>query len=376
MKPRNPYIPGMRTFETSEGVSTINTFAAAYNRFEPGTDTNTGNRGKPHPQSFLKSGGNTALEGFQEDSWTDGSGRWERYRGDGIYPFYNAAAMNRDDSLRNVCISRINSKIRGDTDLSVDFFSAKKTAQMISGLGKAIRSYKDTFDRMKVANLRDIGSIWLEGTYGWMPTIQTVYDTFNKFMQPGCEWIRVAARAGSKRQVSGVTTAYGIPHKTVVESQDRYQIVMGYAPQPSLLTALAGYTSLNPVSIAWELLPYSFVADWFIDIGGYLRNTETALIYGNVVLDYGYSTQTQLVTVTESIQGAAPLSSNVLRTMSVSGSQWSKSKERLTFTSWPSPTPPKFDPKLGTSRLISAASLLSQQISSWEVRLPREHRFR
>ena len=31
---------------------------------------------------------------------------------------------------------------------------------------------------------------------------------------------------------------------------------------------------LNPLSVAWELVPYSFVADWFLPVGSYLNNLD------------------------------------------------------------------------------------------------------
>ena len=55
----------------------------------------------------------------------------------------------------------------------------------------------------------------------------------------------------------------------------------------------SGYRSMqqlgfaNPVGIAWELIPLSFVADWAFNIGSYL-DLQTSL-WGLKVLDAGYS---------------------------------------------------------------------------------------
>lgn len=44
-----------------------------------------------------------------------------------------------------------------------------------------------------------------------------------------------------------------------------------------LLPAKVGLT--NPLSVAWELIPFSFVVDWFLPIGKYLDALDVPLLY-------------------------------------------------------------------------------------------------
>jgi hypothetical protein len=41
------------------------------------------------------------------------------------------------------------------------------------------------------------------------------------------------------------------------------------------------WTSLNPIGIAWELAPLSFVADWFVNIGDLLSLWENYVVFAN-----------------------------------------------------------------------------------------------
>jgi len=119
---------------------------------------------------------------------------------------------------------------------------------------------------------------------------------------------------------------------------------------------LAGYTSLNPVSIAWELVPYSFVADWFIDVGGYLRSLESACLYGqgfkSGYIVYGYKDKQ------DGFLDGQGKSGNTLTFGSANAYVYQSYKRRGRVGVYPLPVLPHFKADLGWQRLISGASLL------------------
>jgi hypothetical protein len=49
------------------------------------------------------------------------------------------------------------------------------------------------------------------------------------------------------------------------------------------------WTSLNPVGIAWELMPLSFVADWIVNVSDVLSLWENQVIFANYFVG-GYAT--------------------------------------------------------------------------------------
>lgn len=119
------------------------------------------------------------------------------------------------------------------------------------------------FPKFKESRLKNASSNWLQLQYGWLPLIKDTEEAAQFLAartRPRLYKVRV------RRQV--VRPAKGATWFTMFEGQctSKGQIVC-YLREINV-PALSGLT--NPLSVAWELLPYSFVADWFIPIGSYL----------------------------------------------------------------------------------------------------------
>lgn len=119
---------------------------------------------------------------------------------------------------------------------------------------------------------------WLQYRYGWLPLVRdigTVMDGLKK-------------RVGNKRMTSRGTANFG---RTSVTSHVRGtsgsgDYIVYYQKQTSdfvdsramsldeyYVTVLdnVGLSTKNLVSLPWELIPYSFVADWFLNLGDVLK---------------------------------------------------------------------------------------------------------
>lgn len=109
---------------------------------------------------------------------------------------------------------------------------------------------------------------WLELQYGWLPVIRDVYslsDTISKIDKPRTK--RIVARHNIR--LKPIHTYYYSSSATSGGGRYGKQIVAYITEDiPSWPEAL-GLT--DPELIAWELTPFSFVADWFIPIGGWLQ---------------------------------------------------------------------------------------------------------
>lgn len=117
--------------------------------------------------------------------------------------------------------------------------------------------------------------------------------------------------------------------------------------------------SLNPVALAYELTRLSFVLDYFIDVGTYLREIETSLASG-LELVRGYQTRTlrciNRITVPE--MGNRMPNGELRSCLSVAkGQEYVAYKQRLILGSMPLPHLPKWEPKLGWQRLVTLAAL-------------------
>lgn len=146
---------------------------------------------------------------------------------------------------------------------------------------------------------KDIANEWLAYQFGWLPLLN---DIFN-----GAEAIRTAFNLEPTLTVS--STALGdapFPflsgYRFEGTSQGGVVASYTYGVAAPWLNGLNSLGLINPLSLAWELLPLSFVVDWFISIGQvlsavgadiglvYLHGFETSFIKNNFSVNrYGYT---------------------------------------------------------------------------------------
>lgn len=117
--------------------------------------------------------------------------------------------------------------------------------------------------------LEAASSAWLEYTYGWKPLLNDVYNGARTLarlhsLDYAREFTEYGRGKGKAVVIPPVNWTFNGSAETIHWLGVRYRFTGG---RPSYATALG---MLNPLEVAWELLPYSFVVDWFIPIGDYL----------------------------------------------------------------------------------------------------------
>lgn len=117
---------------------------------------------------------------------------------------------------------------------------------------------------------KDVADAWLELQYGWRPLLKDVHDGAQAMAH-----IMNPARS-SRFEVYGKTqkssmqdTGYS---RLYYEGFFSRRII---CEMTEVLSTPRSLGLLDPLSVAWEILPFSFVADWFIPIGTYLDNVNT-----------------------------------------------------------------------------------------------------
>jgi hypothetical protein len=285
--------------------------------------------------------------------------------------------------LYNACVSKMYDKVRGTVDLAVEMSQAGQTLGLARGVKKVVTFAGDLYRSVK--SRRPVGVIaeflgrnptrkfnrtktaaelWLEYQYGWRPLVQTIYDCADQLFKPslGDSWplLVLKTRAGvhTPYQVNRVNPNW-VPYRETLSGviSQRSELMVQWGIPPSRLLDYAKWTSFNPSGIIWENLPYSFVVDWLIDVGGWLRNLESAMIYHSAFVR-GYYTTTMSSEFRSSI--------NELRSDgfdSWEASYMSRSKNRAVVGNL-FPRTPSFRPKLGPERLLSAAGLLAGFLGS------------
>lgn len=125
---------------------------------------------------------------------------------------------------------------------------------------------------------------WLEGSYGWIPFMSDVRSAVNTLM----DTIEVP-----QRRKASVSSSFGRDWKAsfadevIFNDSTRRLTVLGTRTttevhtiratwhfEPNALDLPARFGLVNPLEVIYELVPFSFVADWFIPIGSYLSSLD------------------------------------------------------------------------------------------------------
>jgi len=257
-------------------------------------------------------------------------------------------------------LDALNDKTRGDLDLSVDIVEAHQVRKMFNATARVeeyARSYLSK--SAKYRSLKALANHWLEFTYGVKPLVSSVFGAANESIRHVLNKTeRFTGRASAYQQVNSVVADCVFGSKTFTASgRIKHSVTYGVDIRTQDFD-LSRWSSLNPVSIAWETLPYSFVADWFLNVGGYLRNLETSLLYASRFRS-GYRTALSVGDV--SIKHSESTgNASVYERQAYTGSYKVTSISRTVLSTYPSPRLPVLNARLGSSRLVSAASLLTQ----------------
>ena len=108
--------------------------------------------------------------------------------------------------------------------------------------------------------------LWLEYSFFWKPTMDDIHSACEQMSEP----LPSESYSGSRSTSISVETATG-PYVFRTMSHDIRHETGAFVVLENPNLFLASELGLvNPLSIAWELIPGSFVLDWLFDIGGFL----------------------------------------------------------------------------------------------------------
>lgn len=144
---------------------------------------------------------------------------------------------------------------------------------------------------------------WLELQYGWIPLVKDVFSTAESF-----ERLYKNKPPRGVSRVSGfreVTEESNTPVQHCIQTTRKHakvelKLMARYSSTSTPLRTLKELGLTNPALIAWDLLPFSFVADWFLPIGAWLGQLDATL---GIHFDVG--SQTQCTENTVDIQRSA-----------------------------------------------------------------------
>lgn len=216
------------------------------------------------------------------------------------------------------------------------------------------------------SHTKSLANNWLALQYGWKPLLQDISESMelvSKFKSPSAPVFMVKASAKDKLVVTR-RLAYNSDAPTcgrelrTTETYVTYMLRYKVADRLTQFLSQTGFTS--PVNLGWELLPYSFVVDWFLPIGPYL---ETLNAFEGLEFVDGYKTKftREEGSYRQSFEGPnfpgfeTPCNIYVRKG---SLSFFAVRHDREKFTSFPTPTFPQFKNPFSTAHALNGLALL------------------
>lgn len=366
MKPYNRASVGRWTMTQRSGANT--TFSEGFSEAERTILTCSsisGNKVDPNPQQLTRNQQRRQV-GFTRSGFTTSPNYTliEGQHGYGSNPQGQNLSMSAEVYAR--AVEKLYTQLRGELDLSIDLLEARQVRNMVgNAFNWSASNLVRTVRRIKRAPTSAAANLWLQYVYGWRPLANSVFGvikTFQDGARKGLIEVKVRARETGIRDVKWNSIGdSNLMSRTIESSSKRCLIHCTYGIKDSVLNNLATFSSLNPASILWELTPWSFVVDWFVDVGGYMKSLENALLYQSS-FKRGYATQGYLFEGTTTTVGQYQ-ASGLDRSCSLRGSYRLSGKVRTVFSKSPTTRPPRFNVDLGATRLLSGAALLRQQLS-------------
>lgn len=141
-----------------------------------------------------------------------------------------------------------------------------------SGLIKRFQSQVSKYEvpstkRGVVRNIKQLSNDWLEGRFGWRTLAFDMEDFMDAYFRMKVEERkRWSQRSGTRRQWT--TTTDSAYNGTYFTSTMRVIDEISVSVRGSVVADIGvANLQLNPFKTAWELVPFSFVVDWFITVG-------------------------------------------------------------------------------------------------------------
>jgi hypothetical protein len=185
------------------------------------------------------------------------------------------------------------------TNVAEFFGDGRKTVNMVLGTAKRLGSaYRDFLHGRFSKAAKSLGikkpagtaaNHWLEYTYGWSPLLSDAHALAEKaaqqiglggrpprFTATGKAWIgKSFLEKNPNAYVDYHNGLIGYTWRGNYKATARAGLLCEIEYSWSQLFASLGLGLTDPLVLAWELTPFSFVFDWFIDVGSWLEQASS-----------------------------------------------------------------------------------------------------
>lgn len=148
-------------------------------------------------------------------------------------------------------------------------------------------SYRDESHirrRYRTKKQREIARYWLELQYGWRPLISDVFNAVKLATvqrPPGKCIVRCAesavVRSDDRFPWTGSPFPVSMTQRYTISGKVGRRLAVEYQIDDAYLFHVANVGLTNPLVVAWELVPFSFVVDWFLPLGEWLNGLDATM---------------------------------------------------------------------------------------------------
>jgi hypothetical protein len=163
-------------------------------------------------------------------------------------------------------------------NLAETVFEYRETANMFKAAADGVKFAWDVY-RKKTLRLRklrpsDVAAAELVSSFGINPLLGTLYDSHLALQERLTVPLRMIVRGGAKGESEGSYQKLwwncGEPGNVTWKwtRLQRFAFVVRFLVEPPV------FTMGNPIELAWELIPFSWLIDGLIDVGSYLASID------------------------------------------------------------------------------------------------------
>lgn len=211
-----------------------------------------------------------------------------------------------------------------------------------------------------------ISNGWLQLQYGWRPLLQDIYGSAEFLAKKQCHEIHSVVRSRIPLKLEEDLFYPASPNYWDVlyirKSTFDYSGLIRFATTGAELASAKEAGLTNPLSVAWELTPYSFVVDWFLPVGNYLNSLDATL--GLTFQSGAYTTflrgSSSITLMADNRRGANRYYSNSVFNCRVRASREKLLCVRTPFSTFPGPELPSFKNPFSFEHALNGIALLFQ----------------
>lgn len=208
-------------------------------------------------------------------------------------------------------------------------------------------------DGRALASGKTLANRWLEYQYGWKPLMSDIHAGIELIKNSSNKAFLISATRRIKDKRTDLQPSSGWVTKVSGFSDISCQFKCYAAIDDERVHLLNQIGLLNPLEVAWELVPYSFVIDWFLPVGNFLQALNATAGLNFIGGSVTWRVESEISQDWRRPHPFSGLSSNSVGTVTTR----SFAINRQMLTSFPAPLPYTKNP-FSTGHLLNAIALI------------------